>query len=127
MIQCMFPTKSSGADKIAPRLNIRNMAPVMLTPCVNALLLATAKIEYEVPAPIARRNPRMLKSEMPFEVLNTMIPKVVIKVAMNHRLVGFSRFITKATIPVSAGADPRAVTVPIATPVLFTAEKNVIW
>lgn len=119
--------KSNGAERIAPRPKIRNIASVILTPFVRARLLDTANIEYEAPAPIARRNPRKLKSERPLDVLKIMIPNVVINVAMNHRLVGFSRFIRNATIPVNAGAEPSAVTVPIATPVLLTAEKKVIW
>lgn len=106
---------------------MRNIASAIVTPSMSALLLATANIEYDAPAPIASRKPRKLKSVKPFDVLKTMIPMVVMTVAKNQRLVGFSRLMRKATIPVNAGAEPRAVTVPIATPVLFTAEKKVIW
>ena len=126
-IQLGLPTKRSGKERIAPREKILNIAVVTLTPTPSARRLVTANSEYEAPAPIARKNPRKLKSEVPCEVAKNMIPDVVTSVANNHRGLGFSRVKKYAIRPVRAGADPSAVTVPMATPVLFTAEKKVIW
>lgn len=115
----------NGEANTAASAKIRDIARGISTPLVSTRLLVTAKSEYEAPAQIASANPVALKCENPLAFAKTAIPQVVMSVALNHRHEGFSRVIRNATIPVSAGADPRAVTVPIATPVLLTAEKKV--
>lgn len=60
---------------------------------------------------------------IPFAFAKITIPHVMI-VAVNQLREDFSRVRRNATIPVSAGADPRGVTVPIATPVFLTADKS---
>ena len=118
--------KKSGSRSSAPNPNILCIASVKEAPAFMALLLATAKSEYEAPAPSASRTPVRLKWVKPFAPVRQTIPIVVMIVAFNQRRLGTSLLIRYPIIPVSAGADPIAVNVPTATPVERTAEKKEI-
>jgi hypothetical protein len=60
-------------------------------------------------------------------VTSTTQPKTARLVAATHHRVSRSRKTTAAHKPVTTGAVPSATTVPVATPVLATAEKNALW
>jgi uncharacterized protein YqcC (DUF446 family) len=84
--------------------------------------LKTAKPK---PAIAAKKIPRGLNDSTPFAVPTRMIPRTVTDVPRNQLFWGFSPRMKYATIAENVGTLPSAVTVAIAIPVIWTAEKNV--